>query len=366
MRVAMLGHKGIPAHSGGIQQSVEARSRLLTERGHDVVVYCRRSYCGRDARSFSEGRLHRVVRPSIPTKHLDAISHTFFSTLDVLLRRADVVHYHAIGPGALAPLSRCGALPVVVSVHGIDWQRAKWGRVARHCLKLAERLATVAASKLVVVSPVLRTYFEQQYGIPTEFIPNGVTPMQRREPNRMLKFGIEPQRYIFAAARFVPEKGLHYLIDAFQQIPHDVKLVIAGGSRLENQYERQLRRCNDPRIVFTGPADRELMEELLSHASLFVLPSELEGMSVMLLEAMHMGVPVLVSDIPENRCVVEEAGVLFRSGSVESLKAELRKLLDDPDLKTNWSHKVREKAKPYDWSHSVDRYERVYRECLDN
>ena len=225
-------------------------------------------------------------------------------------------------------------------------------------------MATVAATKLVVVSPVLRTYFAERYNIPTEFIPNGVTPMQRRAPNRMLKFGIEPQRYVLAAARLVPEKGLHYLIEAFQGLAHDVKLVIAGGGGLDKRYERQLRQCQDPRVIFTGPADRALMAELFSHALLFVLPSELEGMSVVLLEAMHMGVPVLVSDIPENRFVVEQAGVTFRSRDVASLLFELRNLLDDPALKTKWSPRVIEQAKPYDWSRSVDRNEKVYRQCL--
>jgi glycosyltransferase involved in cell wall biosynthesis len=366
MKVAMLGHKGIPARSGGIQQSVEARSRLLTQRGHEVVVYCRRSYCGREASSSSDGKLHRVVMPSIPTKHLDAITHTFASTLDVIRRRVDVVHYHAIGPSSLAFLSRCGALPVLVSVHGLDWNRAKWGWFAKHCIRFGERLATVAATRMVVVSPVLHDYFTNRYGIPTEFIPNGVAPMPHRAPDKMLQFGIQPNRYVFAAARFVREKGLHYLIDAFRTVPHDVQLVIAGGGRLDNRYERELRRCEDPRVIFTGPADRKLMAELFSHARLFVLPSEIEGMSVVLLEAMHMGVPVLVSDIAENRCVVEDAGVTFRSGDVESLRQELHKMLDDTDLSANWSSKVVAKARPYSWSSSVDRYEQIYRECIGN
>ncbi len=362
MKVAMLGHKGIPARSGGIQQGVEVRSRLLTQRGHDVVVYCRRSYCGPAARSTFEGRLRRVVLPSIPTKHLDAITHTLISTFDILCRRADVVHYHAIGPAALAPLSRLGGLPVVVSIHGVDWQRAKWGGFAKHCLQLGERLATMSATKIIVVSPVLRDYFAKRYQLSTEFIPNGVPPMARREPDRMLKFGIKPKRYVLAAARLVPEKGLHYLIEAFEQLPHDVNLVIAGGGGFDRQYERQLRCCQDRRVIFTGPADRELMAELFSHAMLFVLPSELEGMSVVLLEAMKMGVPVLVSDIPENRCVIERAGRTFRSGDVESLRVQLGELLDDSHLE-HWSPKVIEQVKPYDWSRSIERYERVYLQC---
>jgi glycosyltransferase involved in cell wall biosynthesis len=177
MKIAMLGQKGIPAHSGGIEQHVDVLSKHLVARGHEVVVYCRRSYCGRDATSTSEGGLHRIFRPSIPTKHLDAITHTFASTVDVMLRRADIVHYHALGPAALAPLARLAGLPVVVTVHGLDWQRAKWGTLAKRCIQFGERMAAANARKIIGVSPILKRYFADNYGVDAEFIPNGVMPM---------------------------------------------------------------------------------------------------------------------------------------------------------------------------------------------
>src|SRR3954468_16464328 len=141
MKIAMIGQKGIPAHECGVAQWVEMMSRQLVSRGHEVVAYCRRSYCGRDARSTREGGLHRIFRPSVATKHLDAITHTLACTVDIALRRADVLHYHCVGPALWAPLARLSGLPVVVTVHGLDYQRAKWNRFARWCLKSGERTA---------------------------------------------------------------------------------------------------------------------------------------------------------------------------------------------------------------------------------
>lgn len=364
MRIAMIGQKGIPAQSGGVEQHVDVLSRELAARGHEVLVYCRRSYC--DGRTDPAGTpVRRIFRASVPTKHLDAITHTVTSTFDVILRRADVVHYHAIGPAALAPLARLGGLPVVVTCHGLDWQRAKWGGFAKRCLKLGEWLAAKSASRLISVSPVLCDHFDTHYGVRPTFIPNGVMTIEHREPARMREFGIAPGRFILAVARLVPEKGLHYLIRAFadaaSNIAPDVRLVIAGGGGLDASYERELHQLANDRVVFTGPADRELIAELYSHAMLFALPSDLEGMSIALLEAMSMGRPVLVSDIPENTCVVEGDGFTFRRGDVAHLSNALAGLIADPDLLRQFGERARRRAERYRWSKVANELEAVYR-----
>jgi glycosyltransferase involved in cell wall biosynthesis len=364
MRIAMLGQKGVPAISGGIEQVVDMLSRHLVTRGHEVIVYCRKSYHGRGHSSCCQGGLHRIFRPSIPTKHLDAITHTLASTVDVALRRADVVHYHAIGPAALAPLARFARFPVVVTIHGLDWQRAKWGRFARGCLRMSEWVASWAASKMTVVSPVLRDYYHQSFGVEAEYIPNGVVPIQRAAPHRIRDLGLVPGRYLLAASRVVPEKGLHYLIEAFTRTRHDVNLVIAGGGGLDTAYENQLRRCDDPRVVFTGQADRELLSELYSHAMLFVLPSDLEGMSVALLEAMSMQLPVLVSDIPENVAVVGDDAITFEAGDVDSLQHALDRLLTRPEQLESFGRRAATRAEQFQWPSVVDRLERLYQQCV--
>jgi glycosyltransferase involved in cell wall biosynthesis len=369
MKIAMIGQKGIPAHSGGVEQHVDVLSGLLAARGHEVIVYCRRSYCAeafsnqQSAISNSEG-VRRIFRPSIPTKHLDAITHTVTSTIDVLLRDVDVVHYHAIGPAALAPIARLRGLPTVVTCHGLDWQRAKWGRLARRCLRLGEWLAARCASRLVVVSEPLRQHFAEVHGVQSTFIPNGVVPIERRAPVRIRRWNLRPGNFLLAASRLVPEKGLHYLIPAFQSLDTDLKLVIAGGGGLDQSYEQELRRMAGPRVIFTGNADRELMAELYSNALLFLLPSELEGMSIALLEAMSCGLPVVVSDIPENACVVGDDGFTFRSRDTEHLREVLASVLEHTEVLPAFGDRCRLRAERFRWPQVAGELESVYRSVV--
>lgn len=382
MRIAMIGQKGIPAQSGGVEQHVDNLSRLLVERGHEVIVYCRRSYCGDKtpdgtATSVTDGQfslvrhgtamptaagpsLHRIFRPSIATKHLDAITHTITSTWDVLARDVDVVHYHAIGPAALAPVARCGGLPTVVTCHGLDWQRAKWGRLAKRCLRVGEWSAARFASELVVVSQPLRDYFAREYSVSASFIPNAVTPVAHREPNRILQWGLRPGNFVLAASRLVPEKGLHYLIPAFEQLQTDIPLVIAGGGGFDHGYERQLRNSAGRRVLFVGNADRALLAELYSNALLFALPSEVEGMSIALLEAMSSGLPVLVSDLPENTAVVGSDGFTFRSRDISDLRSVLELVLENRAVLREFGARCRDRSEQFQWPQVVSQLEQVY------
>ncbi len=364
MKIAMIGQKGIPAQSGGVEQHVDVLSRLLCERGHEVIVYCRRSYCEEEVSDqrpeFTTQNPRRIFRPSIATKHLDAITHTMSSTFDVLFRDVDVVHYHAIGPAALAPIARLRGRPTVVTCHGLDWQRAKWGPVAKRCLRLGEWLAAKCASRLVVVSEPLRQYFLTEHDTQSTFIPNGVVPIEWRAPRRIKQWNLQPGKYLLAASRLVPEKGLHYLIEAYEKLETDMTLVIAGGGGLDQEYERSLRSSAGPRVVFTGNADRELMSELYSNALVFLLPSELEGMSIALLEAMSCGLPVVVSDIPENVCVVGNDGFTFRSRDAGHLRAVLAAVLEHAEVLPEYGQRCRVRAERYRWPQIAADLEAVY------
>lgn len=363
MKIAMIGQKGIPAHSGGVEQHVDVLSRLLVERGHEVIVYCRRSYCDEaiiNEQSAISNSPCRIFRPSVPTKHLDAITHTVTATIDVLFRDADVVHYHAIGPAALAPIARLRGLPTVVTCHGLDWQRAKWGGLAKRCLRLGEWLAARCASRLVVVSEPLRQHFASVHGVDSTFIPNGVVPMEQRTPDRIKQWNLRPRNYLLAASRLVREKGLHYLIPAFQSLETDLKLVIAGGGGLDQSYEQELRRMAGHNVVFTGNADRELMAELYSNALLFLLPSELEGMSIALLEAMSCGLPVVVSDIPENVCVVGADGFTFRNRDTEHLREVLTSVLEHREVLPAFGERCRSRVERFRWPQVAAELEAIY------
>ena len=369
MKIAMIGQKGIPARAGGVEHHVEAISNRLVQCGHEVIAYCRRSYNGESEPSCScrvagNHEVRRIVRPSIATKHLDAITHTAVCTLDVLFRNVDLLHYHAIGPAALAPIARFRGLPTVVTCHGLDWQRAKWGGFAKRCLRLSEHIAARCASQLVVVSRPLEEYFSHRYGVKARFIPNGVVPIARSEPRRIRQWDLHPRKYLLAASRLVPEKGLHYLIQACRSLEPGLKLVIAGSGGLDSEYEQLLQCMAGPNVVFTGNADRELMAELYSHAILFVLPSELEGMSIALLEAMSCQLPVVVSDIPENRSVVGDAGFTFRCGDAQHLGNVLESLLSHRELLANLGERCQQRAQRFQWSHVATELEGLYQEVV--
>jgi len=264
----------------------------------------------------------------------------------------------------MSPMARLANVPVVVTVHGLDWQRAKWGRAARWCLQLGELAAARTAGRLVVVSKPLRDYFLARYRVRATYVPNGVVPIERRAPRRMLQFGIKPGRYVLAASRLVPEKGLHYLIEAFRRLDTPYQLVIAGGGLLEDGYEERLRRMAGPNVIFTGNAGGDLLAELYWNATLFLLPSELEGMSVALLEAMSCGLPVLVSDIVENVAVIGPNGFTFRSGDVADLAAKLEFLLAHPLLLSEAGRRLRELSEQFRWPQIAIQLERVYLELL--
>ena len=375
----MIGQKGIPAHSGGVEQHVEILARLLARRGHQIDVYCRRSYLdqGGDASppdAWHEPGVQQIFHWSAGTKHLDAISHTVLCTIDALGRGADVIHYHALGPASLSFIPSLAGRRVVVTVHGLDWQRAKWGRVAKAYLKLGERVAAAWACQLVVVSRPLQDYFRQQYGRETIFIPNGVREMVPCRVGAMEQWGLSPGQFILNVARLVPEKGQHYLIEAFQQMLTEVpapglRLVIAGGSGPDTDYEKRLRAMAGPRVIFTGAVGPDVLAELYGNAYFFVLPSEIEGMSLALLEALASGLPALVSNIPENTSVIGRAGFTFRSGDVAHLSGQLRALLGRPELVRQAASAAPRVAQRYRWSNVVvaleETYERAIRQPRD-
>jgi len=272
--------------------------------------------------------------PTIEKKGLAAVSSSFFAALFSALSRADVVHIHAEGPALMCPLPKLFGKRVIVTVHGLDWQREKWkhGFGAKY-IRWGEKMAVRFADEIIVLSKAVQDYFMANYGRETRFIPNGVTRPEPKQAKLITEsYGLEKGGYILFLGRLVPEKGVHYLVEAFKSIAIDKKLVIAGGSSDTEDYAVQLRQQaeDDDRIVFTGFVQGQMLEELYSNAYVYVLPSDLEGMPLSLMEAMSYGCCCLVSDIPECADVVEDHGELFEKANVEDLTRKLRGLCDEP------------------------------------
>lgn len=337
-KLAMIGHKRIPSREGGVEVVVEELATRLVKQNYAVEAYNRSGYhvSGKD---FKEGRkkyykgIRILVIPTFRNGKLNAIVYSVLATLRALFGRYDVIHYHAEGPCATLFIPKMFGIRVVATIHGLDWQRAKWGNFASRVLKFGEKMAAKYADEVIVLSRNVQQYFKDTYGRETHYIPNGIErPKQCEAKEIKEKFGLEKDSYILFLARLVPEKGLHYLIEAYENTTTDKKLVIAGGSSHSLEYIKQIQEmaAKDKRIIMTDFVQGRVLEELYSNAYLFVLPSDIEGMALSLLEAMSYGNCCLVSDIRENTEVVENNAVTFQKGNASDLQDKLEGLFSHP------------------------------------
>lgn len=300
MRIAMIGSRGVPAASGGIERTVEMLGAALVARGHAVTVFCRSNYL-EDPPASHEGMRLRVL-PTIGTKHLDAIVHTALSTATAL-RGFDVLHYHAIGPGLLTPAAKALArrAAVVQTVHALDYQRSKWGSAARLVLQLGERVAGHSRHEVIVPSAGLADHFRARYGKEVALIPQPFPTVEHVPPRTIgERFGLEPARYLIFVGRLTPEKQVDLLLRAYRSVQTECPLVVVGGSSHTDDHAAELADLarRDPRVIMTGPVHGPLLDELLTNAAAFVSPSALEGMPITLLEAISAEIPIVASSIP--------------------------------------------------------------------
>jgi len=363
MKIAMLGTKGIPATWGGIERHVEEIATRLVAMGHDVTVYCRPYYTTTDKQYYKGVRLKKL--PTIPSKNFDAIVHTFLATMHLLLEDYDIVHYHAIGPSTLAILARMAGKNTVVTVHGLDWQREKWGKKAKLFLKFGERASVLFPYSTITVSKFLKAYLEEKYGRQVTYIPSAVTEPVPRAPDKMREFGLGERDYILFVARLVPEKGCHYLLDAYKRLNPRLKLVVAGGSSHSDEYVAELHTHTSDKIIFTGYVYGEMLRELYSNAYCYVHPSTIEGLPVTLLEALAYGNCVIASDIPANKEVVEDAGIIFESQNVDELCDALTTAIENPVLARQLGDRAKARGvAEYNYDSVTEKTERLYRHVL--
>lgn len=372
-KIAQIGHKRIPSREGGVEIVVEEISTRLIKNGYLVDAYNRSGYhvSGKEF-DTKHNKIYKGIRiltiPTFQNRKLNAIVYSVLATVRALFGNYDIYHYHAEGPCVMLWLLKLFKKKMVVTIHGLDWQRSKWGNFASRILKDGEQMAVKYADYLIVLSRNVQQYFMDTYGRKTEFIPNGVNLPKLVEAKEITeKWGLEKDGYILFLARIVPEKGVHYLLEAFSQIKTDKKLVIAGGSSHSSEYVQQIKDMakGDDRVIFTHFVQGRQLEELFSNAYLFVLPSDVEGMAISLLEAMSYGNCCLVSDIPENAEVVEGYAELFAHGKAEDLKQKLESLLEHPERAETYRAKSqRFICEKYNWDHVVEQTISLYEKLL--
>lgn len=361
LRVAFIGGRGVIGKYSGIEGYYEEVGRNLAAAGHDVLVYCRNYFTPQQ--DWHNGM--RLVRlPALRSKHLETVLHTLISTVHVMFQPCDIVHYHALGPALFSFLPRLAGKKTAVTVQGLDWQRKKWGALAAAVLRLGEKAAVRFPHSTMVVSRTLQAHFQAHYTARTEYVPNGA-PLREPTPGLLEQWRIEAGRYVLFLGRFSPEKNCHLLVEAFERIPTDTKLVLAGGSNTNDEYSQHLRRQASDRVRLLNYVSGRNLDALLSNAMLFVLPSDLEGLSLALLEAMGAGVCVLTSDIPENRELVEGAGFTFKRGNARDLERMLRLLITSPALREDAGRAARERIRNhYQWEAIAADIERIYYNLL--
>ena len=340
LNIAMFGHKRVPSREGGVEIVAQELSVRMVQLGHSVTLYNRRGHhvsdknCDTKKLSSFEGVKIKSVL-TIDKKGLAAVTSSFFAALRCAFSKAQVVHIHAEGPAFMTPLLKLFRKRVVVTVHGLDWQREKWSKgFASKYIKAGEKMAVKYADEIIVLSNRVKEYFKQTYNRDTVYIENGVSAPEIISPKLISeKFGLSKDGYILFLGRLVPEKGVHLLIEAFKNVKTDKKLVIAGGTSDTDDYVAQLKEMakGDSRVVFTGFQQGQALQELYSNAYIYTLPSLLEGMPLSLLEALSFGNCCVVSDIPECKEVVGDKAALVKAGDAGSLCTALQDLCDDED-----------------------------------
>lgn len=362
LSIAQIGSRGIPGHRGGVERVIEAVAPRLVDRGHEVSVSCA---------TWSEYRepTYRGVKLkyiySFRSKYLDTVVRSLLSTVSEIFGPSDVVHFHSLASAPLALLARMCGKKVVVTVHGLEWQREKWRGLGRLFLQLGEKAAMKVPHRTVVVGPEIKRFLDQRYGANVIYIPNGVEVRTGRAPDRIRQYGVGSRDYILFLARLVPDKRCHVLIEAFKKLKNrgDVRLIVAGPTWHSEDYVASLRRLagTDPGIVFTGEVDEDVLEELYTNCYAYVLPSEVEGMSLALLDAMAFGACVVASNIAPNADVVGDSGTLFASGSSDDLAQKLDELLGNPERAQSFRDAARKRmTSEFDWDRIAHQWEEVY------
>lgn len=355
LRIAVIGVRGVPSHYSGIEKAAESLYSRLAHRGHQITLYCRREYQEAAGSEYRGIELRRI--PCIGHRALEAVSHAGLGLLDAaLLTRPDVVHLHALAPGLFAAPVRLMRVPMVATIHGLDWQRSKWKGAGAKVLRFAERQIMRHVKEVIVVSQDLHEYYAREYGRRTHYIPNGV---ERTTviggSSTLLQFGLRPQEYVLYAGRLVPEKSVETLIAAFREIETTHKLVIAGEGRYAGGYVAALRVMakTDSRVLFTGLLKGQPLHEIVANAAVVVQPSLLEGLPLSLLESMERGLPCIASDIAPHRQLlgtVPGYDLFFPPANVRRLSARVRAVLESPgDHITAARHAQEHVRSAYDW-----------------
>lgn len=366
LKIAFLGSRGIPARYSGFETFYEQLSVRLAKRGHDVTVY-NRSHFIKDVRGEYQG-VRIVSLPSIPSKHLDTITHTLLSSIHALFQRYDIVYYCIVGNSPIVWIPGLTGAKTLLNVDGEDWAREKWSGFARWYQKQCERVATKTAHVIISDARGIQDRYRTLYGAESIFVPYGANIMRDEGLEALNKWGLQPDQYILYVGRFVPENAIDLLINAFKAVKTDKKLVVVGDAPHADEYKRHLIDIGDERVVFTGYAFLSDYAQLSTHTYLYVQPSGVDGTRPALLDQMGFGNCVLVRNSKVNMEVIADCGCFFdRNKKLESLAEKLQELINAPETVTYHRNKVRSRIERYyNWNWITEFYEDLFSRMVRN
>lgn len=365
MKIFVTGTRGIPDIPGGVESHCQQLYPLIASKGYRIKISRRKPYVDDGLREWSGVELVDNFSPR--KKSIEAIVHTFIAILEAKKWGADIIHVHAIGPAIMVPFARLLGIKVVMTHHGPDYDREKWGRLAKFVLKIGEKLGGLFANEVIVISEVIRKIIKDRCSRYSHLIYNGVPiPEKIKSTSYLDSLGINPGEYVLAVARFVPEKGLHDLIQAFSKSGLEAQLVIAGDADHQDQYSESLKQSvrENKKIILTGYISGEPLSQLFSHARIFVLPSYHEGLPISLLEALSYGIQPLVSDIPANLEVGLEGKAYFRCKDVANLQDKLISLYAEKQDMNKSKQRIEFVREKYNWSSIADQTIEVYKKLI--
>jgi len=381
MKIALIGQKGVPAIYGGVERHVEDLSRELVKKNHAVLVYARKWYTPKNIKKIDGIKI--IHTPTIHTKHLDAIVHTFTSTLHAIWQKSNVIHYHGVGPSLLSWMPRILSpkTKVIVTVHCLNRYHQKWNWLAKTILRLGEWSAAIFPHQTITVSRILKKYFSNEFQKETTYIPNGVKIHKKKENTSLIedKWNLQRDKYLLMVTRLVRGKGIHYLLEAWQfarqlypKLLQDHKLAIVGGDTFADNYMKELEYIarGDKSTIFTGWQNGQALEELYTNTALLVHPSETEGLPIAVLEAMSYARAVLVSDIPEHKELITDSHYWFSNASIPSLANKIIELIENKEnLSCVGEQNKKIVAKNFNWpdiaNQTLELYSCPGKRCVD-
>jgi len=360
MKIAILGTRGVPARYGGFETLADELSRRLVERGHEVIVYCRKTFTNAD--DAFDHRIRRVILPSLGTKHLDTLVHTFLSVLHVVFTDCEVLLICNVANSPWAWIPRVVGKPTALNVDGLDRKRRKWNFLGQSFLHFCEVLSSVTPTRVITDAKAVQEYYRERYGKESEMIGYGAEPPVISDHFR--EFGLSSLRYILYVARLEPENNPELVLDAYREVRTDWPLVVVGGNPYKPAYFGELKSRADGRVIFTGPVYSERYWTLQKNAGMFVFAGKIGGIHPALVEAMAAGNAILYLDTPANQETSRGYGIAFRPNHVD-LAGKLQHLIDFPtELQLMRSRAEFTAKENYSWNEVVCKYEALFAAML--